>query len=274
VSRLINRFNEEKPVSVAPQAKAAIALGCAPVLPKHFRIIDRLGSYGFFRAGGLLVGTHAFLALGNLLGVRWGEASRTQDIDFAHAGRNISIALPSNIRVDVHGALESLEMGLLPIAQFNGKVGAQYRNISDPELRLDFLTAAHRNQEAVVLPNLNIALEPLKFMEYSLEATTQGVILGSGGAVIVNLPAPARYAVHKLIVHGERPERERPKAAKDLHQAACLVAYFLDYHPDDLVTAWKDAADRGTGWRKRLQAGCLALRKFAPELRLEVLIEA
>jgi hypothetical protein len=58
VGHLIDRFKEEKHVSVAPQAKAAIALGCAPVLPKHFRIIDRLGSYGFFRAGGLLIGTH------------------------------------------------------------------------------------------------------------------------------------------------------------------------------------------------------------------------
>jgi hypothetical protein len=208
----------------------------------------------------------------NLLGVRWGEASRTQDIDFAHAGRNISIALPSDFHVDVHGALESLEMGLLPIAQFNGKVGAPNRNVSDPELRLDFVTAAHRKQKAVILPNLNIALEPLKFMEYSLEAATQGVVLGSGGAVIVNLPAPARYAVHKLIVHGERPERERPKAAKDLHQAACLVGYFLDHHPDDLSVAWQDAAGRGPGWRGRLQEGYSALRKFAPELRLDALI--
>jgi hypothetical protein len=52
------------------QARAAEALGCAATLTKHFRVINRLGQYGFYRAGGLLVGTHAFLAMGNMLGVR------------------------------------------------------------------------------------------------------------------------------------------------------------------------------------------------------------
>ncbi len=31
-------------------------------------MIRRLSEYGFFRAGGVLVGTHAFLSYGNLLG--------------------------------------------------------------------------------------------------------------------------------------------------------------------------------------------------------------
>ncbi|MFX8668696.1 GSU2403 family nucleotidyltransferase fold protein, partial [Acinetobacter baumannii] len=67
-----------------------------------------------------MIGTHAFLALGNMLGVRWSDGAATLDVDFAHAGRNISVALPASIKLDVHGALESLEMGLLPITQFNG----------------------------------------------------------------------------------------------------------------------------------------------------------
>ena len=273
--RLIERFKDEKPVSVAPLAKAAIALGCTAILPRHYRIIERLGNYGFFRAGGLLVGTHAFIAMANMLGVRWGTSSRTQDIDFAHAGRNISIALPANIQVGVHGALESLEMGLLPISQFNGKVGAQYRNIKDPELRLDFLTSVHRSQSGpVILESLNVALEPLKFMEYSLEGTTQGLVLGNGGAVLVNLPSPARYAVHKLIVYAERPEQERPKAVKDLHQAASLIAYYLDQRTDDLMAAWLDAMRRGPGWRRRLKSGLQALSKAAPDLQLDVLFRA
>ena len=44
-------------------------------------------------------------------------------MDFAHAGKNVSVALPADLKIDMHNALESLEMGLLPIAQFNGKVG-------------------------------------------------------------------------------------------------------------------------------------------------------
>lgn len=34
-----------------------------------------------------------------------------------------SSARPATMRIDVHGALESLEMGLLPIRPFDGRVG-------------------------------------------------------------------------------------------------------------------------------------------------------
>src|SRR5262245_44499168 len=228
VRKLVERFEEtrdKKPL--APQVRAAIALGCVPAAPKHFRIVKRLAEYGFFRAGGVLIGTHAFLALGNLLGVRWASGATTLDVDFAHAGKNISVALPADLRVDVHSALDSLEMGLLPITQFDGTFGAQYRNPKDQELRLDFVTSATRTGKPVVMKELNLALEPLKFMEFSLEGTTQACFIGRNGACIVNVPAPERYAVHKLIVYGERPVSERTKARKDLLQAASLAEYFL-----------------------------------------------
>ena len=96
-------------------ARAAIALGNASVLTRHFSIVDRLSEYGFFRAGGVLVGTHAFLCFGNMLGVRWSGAERTQVVDFAHAAKQLQIALPSNVEIDSHAAIESLQMGLLPI---------------------------------------------------------------------------------------------------------------------------------------------------------------
>ncbi|MET0964741.1 MAG: GSU2403 family nucleotidyltransferase fold protein [Noviherbaspirillum sp.] len=45
---------------------------------------------------------------------------------------------------------------------------------------------------------------------------------------MVNLPAPERYAIHKLLVYGERPVSERAKSRKDLLQAASLASYFLE----------------------------------------------
>lgn len=273
VRSLVERFKtlrQAKPL-VAP-ARMAIAAGCTPAAPKHFRIIRRLAEYGFFRAGGILVGTHAFLALGNMLGVRWHDGAATLDIDFAHAGRNVSVALPANLKIDVHGALESLEMGLLPLAQFDGKAGAQYRNPRDQELRLDFVTSMTRAGKPVAMPELNVALEPLKFMEFSLEATVQGCIFSAQGACVVNLPAPERYAVHKLIVYGERPVEQRVKAAKDLLQAASLVEYFLDDEMVDVFNAaWRDALGRGKGWRMRALQGQKALLKLAPQLAADAL---
>src|SRR5688500_2124367 len=99
-------------------AKSAIALGCAAATPAHFRIVRRLNEIGFFHAGGVLVGAHAFLAYGNALGVSWGDLSRTQDIDFAHAGNDVSLALPTTLKIHTRDALESLESGLLPVQGF------------------------------------------------------------------------------------------------------------------------------------------------------------
>jgi hypothetical protein len=273
VQSLVRRFSEtrqDKPLATA--SRIALAAGCTAVAPKHFRIIRRLAEYGFFRAGGILIGTHAFLAMGNMLGVAWRDGAATLDVDFAHAGRNVSLALPADIRIDIHGALESLEMGLLPISQFNGKAGAQYRNPKDQELRLDFVTSMTRDGQPVVMPELNLTLEPLKFMEFSLENPVQACIFSNLGSCVVNLPAPERYAVHKLIIHGERPVAERAKATKDLLQAASLASYFLNNGLAEVFNeAWQNAIQRGQGWQTRAEQGQQALLRIAPELAEEAL---
>lgn len=276
VCALVERFaasRQDKPLS--PPSRMAIAAGCAPVAPKHFRIIRRLAEYGFFRAGGILIGTHAFLAMGNMLGVRWRDGAATLDVDFAHAGNNVSLALPADLKIDVHGALASLEMGLLPLAQFNGKVGAQYRNPKGQELRLDFVTSMTRDGEPVIMPDLNLALESLKFIEFSLEQPIQGCVFSNLGACVINLPSPERYAVHKLIVYGERPLNQRVKATKDLLQAASLASYFLENGQADLFnSAWRDAIGRGKGWEARAMQGQKALLKIAPDIQASELWQA
>ena len=126
--------------------------------------------------------------------------------------------------------------------------------------------------KTVVLPELNLALEPLKFMEFSLEQTTQGCIFGNAGACVVNLPAPERYAIHKLIVYGERPVGERAKSRKDLLQAASLASYFLENGQAALFsTAWRDALSCGKGWKERAVQGQEALLRVAPELDVTAL---
>jgi len=268
VRTLVERFDRIRVArQLAPQAAATLALGCTTVAPKHFRIVKRLADYGFFRAGGILIGTHAFLALGNVLGVRWTDGAATLDVDFAHAGRNISVALPANIEIDAHDALESLEMGLLPLNQLDGGAGGHYRNPADPELRIDFVTSAGRSRKPVHIANLNLALQPLKFMELSLEATTQGCLVGRAGACTVNLPTPERYAVHKLLVFAERPTSERAKATKDLLQAASLASFLVDAgQASTFNEIWREVLERGKGWRDRARRGRAALLRIAPEL--------
>ncbi len=262
VENLIQRFAQVKaPKKLQPIVQSALALGCAGTPPKHYRIVRQLAAYGFFKAGGVLIGTHAFAAMGNMLGVRWVSGDRTLDVDFAHSGRNVSLALPSDVELSVYDALTSLEMGLLPIQALSGELGAQYRNPADPELRLDFLTTMTRGKPVpVVIKSLDLRLEPLKFMEFSLEGTTQGALMGRDGACVVNLPSPARYAVHKLIIFGERNIASRVKAVKDIEQAAALAQWHLVNGQADLFNiAWTDALARGRGWRARALEGKRAL---------------
>jgi hypothetical protein len=253
--------------ALAPLSRSAIALGCTPVLAQHYRVIRRLSDYGFFKAGGVLIGTHAFLAYGNMLGVRWGEASRTQDMDFAHAGKSLALALPANVQIDTHAAIDSLQMGLLPTAGLLNKAAATYLNPKNPEFRLDFLTTLHRGGEKPYEhPQLGVALQPLKFMEFSLEHIVQATLFCAEGAVIVSVPHPSRYALHKLLVYGERKGSYLQKSGKDISQAAALLAFFKEHRAWEVDEAWAELISRGPGWRARAKQGLAAVAKTAPEL--------
>lgn len=239
--------------SVARQAAAALAHGCTATPARHFRVVKRLSDYQFFRAGGLLVGTHAFVALGNHLGVAWDAATRTLDLDFAHAGPggNVSVALPADLRANAHDALTSLELGFLPALGGSKGIASLYVNQRDPDLRVDFLTVTRRaGRNEVHAPDLGVALSPLKFLDYLIDRPGQAVLIDRSDACLVNLPDPARYGLHKLIVAHERGPRH-PKHGKDIAQALALIHWHLDRAPDLLADAWADLADRGAGWRKR-----------------------
>ena len=98
--------------------------------------------------------------------------------------------------------------------------------------------------------------------------TTQAALLARAGACIVNIPAPERYAVHKLIVYGERPVSQRAKAVKDLEQAAALAQWHLENgQVERFNSAWRDAIGRGRGWKKRAQVGRKALIVRHPALQ-------
>lgn len=253
--------------SLTRQAKAAIVLGNAPIIRTQFRILRRLEEYGFFKAGGVLIGTHAFLCYGNMLGVAWHNANSTQDVDFGDKGRSVSLALPSNLKLDVHDAISSLEMGFLPSSKLDGLVGGSYVIPHQPDFRIDFITTEGRDRSDLInFPNLNVAMIPLPFMEFSLQDISQAALLAEEGAILANVPNPARFALHKLIVAGEREGAFRTKANKDLAQSAALIRYFARHQPESLMDAWTDLDGRGKGWRARFGKGVDMLVRAMPEI--------
>lgn len=67
------------------------------------------------------------------------------------------------------------------------------------------------------------AAEQLRFMDFLLRDPVRSILLHGAGVSVV-IPAPERYAVHKLIVAGwrQRDAGGRAKADKDLRRAGML----------------------------------------------------
>lgn len=231
-------------------ARAAVELGCPALIPAHARVVAKLADASFFRVGGVLVGTHAYAAFQNHFGIRWHTADSTTDLDFAHDHR-LATAIASDIRVDVPSAIESLSMGFVPLKSLS-----TYQKQDEPDFQIDFLTAMGRSgEEPIYNESLKLRLLPLRFMEFSLEDPFQSVVLGNSGPIVVNLPRPEKYALHKLLVAAERSGDYKDKARKDLTQAASLLEYLTANDPDALREASNNLHGRGGGWTKRLAAG-------------------
>ena len=73
--------------------------------------------------------------------------------------------------------------------------------------------------------------------------------------VLVQIPRPERFAIHKLIVADRRRGGpDQAKARKDRGQAAFLVQVLAEDRPEDLRDAYRDALSRGPRWRARIGA--------------------
>jgi hypothetical protein len=108
---------------------------------------------------------------------------------------------------------------------------------------------------------LGVPAIPLRFLDYLIENPVPAVALGRR-PVLVRVPQPARYAVHKLIVSQERDKRFSLKTQKDLEQSFDLQKALEKIDPDSLAEAFEEAQKRGPGWRKRVNAGQDAMQRL------------
>ena len=230
------------------------------------RVIAGLASAGVFRLGAVLVGTHAFMVLANVLGVHWRSGLRTQDIDLA-TGRRLHIAVPPK-SVDLPRALDALNMGFLPVPGLNPKSPETSFKIRGQTLRVDLLTPAQgkRDGSPVVIQHLNAAAQPLELLDYLIENAIAAPLV-NGGATLVNVPDPARFALHKLMISGRRQVFEQTKAGKDRQQAAEMIEVLAADRRGDLVAAAKALNTRPAAWRVRLKKELAALPQLDNETR-------
>jgi hypothetical protein len=203
---------------------------------------------GVFRLGGTIVGTVAFGLYEAELGLRFadGDLARTGDIDIAQFER-LSLALGDRVEEELRDTFKALAFE--PVPGLQGQSIWRWKQSRSAAL-VEFLTPSFRAAEDVrELPALGVAAQSLHFLNFLIATPIKAAILYRSG-VLVQIPRPEAYAIHKLIVADRRGAGpDRLKARKDRAQAALLVRALAEDRPDDLRAAHADALSRGPQWR-------------------------
>ena len=244
VSTLVRSFNLPRPI------------------PEIGEIVDALAKAGVFRLRGVLVGTVAYQTYSAMLGIRLPAASlQTGDIDIAQF-RDESVAIGDSTP-PVLDTLKRVDKTFRAIPHVvDGRRVTSYA--SKGGLRVDFLTPNEGPEtgKPQTLPALGTDAQPLRFLAFLIHEPEPAVILHNAG-ILVQVPSPPRYAVHKLIVSRRRREGAA-KRDKDLQQAAILLEALAQKRPYELRSAWQEAYEKGPAWRQLLTE---ALGQIPPVVR-------
>ena len=220
---------------------------------------------GVFRLGGTLVGTAAYALYQGELGVRFDseELAQTGDIDFASFER-LSVALGDRVEEEPGDILQSFKFD--PVPGVDGRQVWKWRQNKGTAM-VEFLTPAFGDETVKPLPALGVSAQALNYLNFLIAEPIPAVALYRSG-VLVQIPRPERFAIHKLIVADRRKAGpDQAKARKDRGQAAFLVRILAEDRPDDLREAYQDALSHGPRWRERIEASLKRLPETEAILR-------
>jgi hypothetical protein len=220
-------------------------------------VVEAVADVGFFRLRGVLVGTLAYQCYSAVIGLRLpNTAAITGDADFAqfHAVAN-SVDDQIDPLIDRLLAIDATFRAVPHMS--DGRFSTQI--VAKDGYRLDFLTPNASSDDysgqPARMPALgHIAAQPLRFLDYLIAEPVRAVLLYGAGIPIL-LPAPERFAIHKLIVASRRLSDDNgfAKSSKDRAQAATLIQALLQTHRErDLADSFMEAWDRGPHWQEAL----------------------
>lgn len=245
------------------------SFGLPAPLPQIGEIVAVLARAGIFRLRSVLVGTVAYQCYSGMLGLRLPSASvQTNDIDIAQF-TNVSVAIgdqtPPMLEV-----LKGVDKTFREIPHiFDSRFASSY--VGKGGLRVDFLTPNEGpdTDSPQSLPALQTDAQPLRFLDFLIHEPEQAVVL-HGPGIHVRVPAPERYAVHKLIISMRR-RAGVAKRDKDLQQVEVLIEALSDKHAGEFKLVWEEAHQRGPTWRKLLLEGMTRLAPRSRDLMLKTL---
>lgn len=205
---------------------------------------------GVFRLGGTLVGTTAYSLYQGELGVRMDheDLAQTGDIDLASFER-LSVALDDKVEEAPADILTALKFD--PVPGIGDHQVWKWRQ-SHSETMVEFLTPAFGEETVRPLPALGVSAQALNYLNFLIADPIPAIALYRNG-VLVQIPRPERFAIHKLIVADRRKGgADQLKSRKDRAQAEFLIAVLAEDRPDELAEAYQDALSRGPRWRARI----------------------
>ncbi|MEM1413937.1 MAG: GSU2403 family nucleotidyltransferase fold protein [Myxococcota bacterium] len=250
--------------SLVRQLRAA---GFPALDPVSGKVLAALQVAGAFRMPTVLVGTQAFRSYPGMLGVRLPEAAAvTSDIDLAQ-GMAVSLGVPhgARIRPDLEALLRGVDPRFEPVPGFERPPVPTRWSLAGEDLSVELLTpnTGPERSAPVALPALGAHATPLRFLDFLLQDAEPAALLRETG-VLVRVPSPGRYALHKLLVAQRRRGADRSKRAKDLAQAEALLSVLIQDQPEETLDQWMELLARGTKWRKLAVA---SLARLEPAVR-------
>ena len=147
------------------------------------------------------------------LGTKYVTSITTRDVD-------LLVPLPLNIKVKVD--MENLLKDLGFILNFNGPQG--YIKLEHPDLSLEFLVPERGAglNKPFKLPQLGLNAQSLRY----LNLLSTKIINVKINGLRINLPHPAVFALHKLVISKERKNKD--KEEKDQEAAVRIIRALLD----------------------------------------------
>lgn len=229
--------------------------GFATVDRKAYATIASLHNHRLFSAGALLIGSHAYGALLNAVGVR-AVPYATEDVDIAKCETLALPGAPAFLEMLRQTGIEFFEVPQLsrraPSVSFAERGGSR--------LRVDLLVPSKSDgYSTVAVPELAAHARGLPYLAYLLAVSQEIPVLSARGAVMVRVPVPERYAVHKLIVSQLRTKTSMPE--KDLRQSATLLEAVAERFPGAVEEAL-EAAPKGAARHVARALG--ALKRHLP----------
>ena len=235
-----------------------IAGGMSSLGRDEGKVLSLLERNGVFLAGAALVGTIAFRAYANMLGVSWDGDVGTQNVAIDN---RYTLALPRPRKlVNLGQLILDSGMGFIEVPALDRRQPSTSFKIRNRDFRIDVL-APMRGRETsrpIELAGFGTYATPLRHLDYLLDDIQPAVLL-YGHGIMVNVPAPGRFAVHKCVVSQKRGSGYAEKIRKDLRQAEQVFQVLLELRPADITQALRAAGRRAKAFRDRLELGLARL---------------